>query len=185
MTGWQVLDEEPLLDRWPWVRVIRQRLRLEDGATVIDDWYQVDVAPFAVIFALTVDGQVALVEQYRHALKRNVLELPAGHIADGEPPLVAARRELLEEAGLQSEHWQPLGEWVVDPNRGCGTAYAFLARQAVLAAKPVAVDLQSQTVRYLPLDEVQAMFRRGDFPVLATVATLGMAFALLDSSGDR
>ena len=52
MTGWQVLDEEPLLDRWPWVRVIRQRLRLEDGATVIDDWYQVDVAPFAVIFAL-------------------------------------------------------------------------------------------------------------------------------------
>jgi len=184
MTGWQVLGEERLLDRWPWVRVTRQRLRLEDGATVIDDWYQVDVAPFAVIFALTVDGEVALVEQYRHALKQKTLELPAGHIADGESPLVTAQRELLEETGLQSAHWQPIGEWVVDPNRGCGTAYAFLARQAELTTEPVAVDLQAQTVHYLPLDAVRSMFRRGEFPVLATVATLGMAFAVLDSSGE-
>jgi len=180
VSGWQVLGEERLLDRWPWVRVTRQRLRLEDGTTFIDDWYQVDIAPFAVVFALTADGRVALVEQYRHALQEQVLELPAGHVTDEETPLVAAQRELLEETGLQSDHWEALGEWVVDPNRGCGTAYAFLARQAVLAAKPVPVDLQAQTVRYLPLDQVWAMFRQGQFPVLATVATLGMGFARLD-----
>lgn len=180
MSAWQVLDEERLLDRWPWVRVTRQRLRLEDGATVIDDWYQVDIAPFAVIFAVTADKRVALVEQYRHALQRPVLELPAGHIGDGEPPLAAAQRELLEETGLRSDDWEALGEWVVDPNRGCGTAYAFLARQAEWMAEPAPVDLQAQAVRYSPLSEVRAMFRRGEFPVLATVAALGMGFARLD-----
>ena len=185
MSGWQVLDEERLLDRWPWVRVTRQRLRLEDGATIIDDWYQVDIVPFAVIFALTSDGRVALVEQYRHALRRQVLELPAGHVTGDETPLVAAQRELLEETGLQAAHWESLGEWVVDPEPGCGTAHAFLARQAQLAAEPVAMDLQVQSVRCLPLSEVRTMFFRGDFPVLATVATLGMGLARLDSLGDR
>lgn len=173
MSGWTVLGEKRLLDHWPWVRVTRQRVQLEDESTVIDDWYTVDMAPFALILALTPDRQVALVEQYRHALGRRVLEVPAGHIPDKEDPLAAAQRELLEETGLSAPHWEALGAWIGDPNRGCGVAHGFLALDARPTAAPLPVDLQEQTLHLKPLTEVEAMLQAGAFPTIATVATLG------------
>jgi len=64
----------------------------------------------AVIVALSEEGRVLLVEQYRVPVASNVLELPAGLIDDGEGAenesgLTAAKRELLEETGYVSERW--------------------------------------------------------------------------------
>jgi hypothetical protein len=58
-----------------------------------------------VIVALDDNDEVALVRQYRHAVKRYLLELPAGGLEPGEEPLVAAQRELREEVGVEAARW--------------------------------------------------------------------------------
>ncbi len=55
------------------------------------------------IVALTDDGHICLVRQYRVALGRVTVEIPAGKLDPGEDPLDCARRELQEETGLQAE----------------------------------------------------------------------------------
>ena len=57
----------------------------------------------AAIVALTESGKIALVRQYRTALDRVTVEIPAGKLDPGEDPEECARRELLEETGMEAE----------------------------------------------------------------------------------
>lgn len=66
------------------------------------------------VVALTDDGQLVLVRQWRHGTRRFELELPAGVIEEGETPEQAAARELREETGYTAERWSRLG--AVAPN---------------------------------------------------------------------
>lgn len=56
------------------------------------------------IVALTDDGRICLVRQYRVALDRVTVEIPAGKLDAGEDPLDCARRELLEETGFTADN---------------------------------------------------------------------------------
>ena len=67
----------------------------------------------AVIAALLEDGQggwrVVLERQWRHPLGQAIIELPAGKLDPGEPPLHCARRELREETGYTAREWACAG----------------------------------------------------------------------------
>jgi ADP-ribose pyrophosphatase len=62
-----------------------------------------------VILPVTSDGEILLLRQYRHSLKRWILEFPAGTLNAGEEPLACAKRELPEETGFAAAHWRDLG----------------------------------------------------------------------------
>ena len=69
-----------------------------------DDLRDVVRHPGAVaVVALTAEGRICLVRQYRTALGRVTVEIPAGKLAPGEDPLECANRELLEETGMVAE----------------------------------------------------------------------------------
>lgn len=80
-----------------------------------------------VIIALDDEGGVTLVRQYRHAIKRFLLELPAGGLEPGEEPLAAARRELREEVGLEATTWTSLGSFFSSPGFANEILHVFLA----------------------------------------------------------
>jgi 8-oxo-dGTP pyrophosphatase MutT (NUDIX family) len=65
--------------------------------------------PVVGIVPLTEDGDVYLVRQWRYPWNRNSWEIPAGHVEEGESPLVAAARELAEEASQRATEYVPLG----------------------------------------------------------------------------
>jgi ADP-ribose pyrophosphatase len=176
LAPWQLLDSALLLERPPWVAVHQEAVRLPSGR-VLEDFYRVLLPNFAIVAALTPEGQFVLVRGYKHGLGRISLCAPAGHLEPGEPPLDAARRELLEETGYTSSDWQCLGSFLTDGNRDCGTAYLFLARNAVPTATPRADDAEEVHVELTPPERVWRAIQNGDIALLPTVAVLSLALA--------
>ena len=80
-----------------------------------------------VIVPLDRDGEVVLVRQYRHAIGRYLLELPAGGLEPGEEPLATAQRELREEVGLEAATWTSLGYFFSSPGFAGELLHVFLA----------------------------------------------------------
>lgn len=99
------LAEKPLVEDVAWTgrifNVNRLQVELPDGRTALRDVVR---HPGAVaVVALTSDGKICLVRQYRTALGRVTVEIPAGKLTPGEDPLEAASRELTEETGMTAE----------------------------------------------------------------------------------
>jgi ADP-ribose pyrophosphatase len=61
------------------------------------------------------DPDVILERQYRHAAGQFLIELPAGRIEPGEPPLAAAKREMIEETGYRAKRWTLLTKYFASP----------------------------------------------------------------------
>lgn len=66
------------------------------------------------ILPITTNKDFVLVESYRHAARKSVIEVPKGYGVNDVEPLDMAKRELSEETGLVSNHWEYLGEILTD-----------------------------------------------------------------------
>ncbi len=110
----------------PWIRVREDQVVRPDGAPGIYGVVEMRW-PSVFVVALTDADEVVLVTQHRYATGTVSIELPAG-ATDGEDPLVAARRELLEETGLQAGEWVHVGG--MDALNGVAKApeHVFVAR---------------------------------------------------------
>ena len=83
-----------------------------------------------VILAIDEDDRVVVVRQYRHPAQMRLVELPAGKLDQpGEDPLVAARRELREEAALEAGRWTHLMTTWASPGITSETHALFLATE--------------------------------------------------------
>ncbi len=89
------------------------------------------------------DGQVLLVEQYRHAVGKRLWEIPAGKLETGETPLLCAQRELREETGHDAQVWEELCAFYTSPGFTDERMTLFLARGAF----PVTSVLDGEIVR--------------------------------------
>ena len=75
----------------------------------IAEWDYIHHDGAAAVVAVKEDGKLMMVRQYRNALDRFTLELPAGKLDEpGEPTLECARGEVEEETGYQSNHFEYL-----------------------------------------------------------------------------
>lgn len=82
-----------------------------------------------VIVAIDDEERVFCLWQYRHPARRRFVELPAGLLdVEGEDPLVTARRELVEEAGLEATEWTPLATTYSSPGISGELQHYFVAR---------------------------------------------------------
>jgi len=114
----------------------------------------------AAVVALDADGRVCLLRQFRHAAGGWLIELPAGKLDDGEPPLECARRELAEEAGMLARRWDGLGEYFSSPGVFTEVIHLFLARDL----EPTEARPEEHEVfeaNWVPLDEAVALAASG------------------------
>jgi len=168
---WEIVHRQQVVDASPWLRLWTETVRLPDGR-LVSDYYRVEQPDYVVVFALTKAEQVVSLWRYKHGPRRVNLGLPAGYVMQGEPPLMAARRELLEETGYQADTWQHLGSVTVDGNRGCGRAHLYLARGLHAVAEPDPDDLEEMQIELIKLHELIQHLQTGE------VATLGAAAAI-------
>lgn len=100
--------------------------------------------------------QVLMLRQYRHALGRTILELPAGTREPDEPWLACAQRELQEETGYRADAFIPLGEIWPAPGLSDERMALFLATGLTADPRPMDAD-EEIAVEPWPLDALVEM----------------------------
>lgn len=112
------------------------------------------------IVAVTPEGRVILVRQFRYAINSITLELPAGKLELGESQEDTCRRELVEETGYAAEKLEKLFEFVVAPGYTTERITLYKATGLALATAETDEDEFVEVVE-LPLEEAFAMARDG------------------------
>jgi len=113
------------------------------------------------VIALTRDEQVVLVRQYRPGIDSVCIEIPGGMVDEGEEPLVAAQRELVEETGYTSREWRPLGVVAPNPAIQNNRLHSFLALDAEATHDMQLDGNEVLALDVLPLAEVHELLRTG------------------------
>jgi ADP-ribose pyrophosphatase len=136
---------------------------------------------WAVVLALTKNQEVVLVRQYRHAAQGVFWEFPGGVVDDGENPLDGARREMQEETGYTTtSNIIEIGRFYPNPALQTNQMYGYLAYDAEKTAVQELDDAEDIEVHLVPLDELIAMTKRGEFLNGLQVAVLFHALAYMN-----
>lgn len=136
------------------VEMCSDRLRFANGVE-----YDVDMIRHpgaAAVVAIDDQRRVCLVRQYRHGIEDFLWEIPAGKLDAGEPPAIAAVRELAEETGVTAQHWEPLGEYLPAPGLMTERVYLYMALRIVKGTATPESDEELE-LQWVPIEEAMRM----------------------------
>ena len=119
------------------------------------------------IVAVDTDGMVALVRQRREAARKELLELPAGTLEEGEQPLDSARRELEEETGLTGGAWRELAAFYTTPGFCRERMHLFAAEGVESGPASPEADEQLELIRWRVQDVAARLGEIEDAKTLA------------------
>ena len=152
--------------------VERDRLREENGIEIIREVVRHPGGAGAL--PLFDDGRVALVKQYRHPARRELLEIPAGKIEVGETPEMCAAREVEQEIGFRAGRIEKLAEFYSTPGFCEEKLHVYLATQLTPSSQALDHDELVEVV-YLPFAEAAQMLGRGGIEDSKTIIALLLA----------
>jgi ADP-ribose pyrophosphatase len=109
----------------PWFQIVAKNV---EGST--GPHYSLQTKDYVSVVAVTEDGRLLLVRQFRPAVGRMTLELPSGHVEAGETPEQAARNEMMEETGYLADTFTLLGNLSPDTGRLGNRMWCFFAKGA-------------------------------------------------------
>ena len=119
------------------------------------DFFVLDSGDWVNIIPVTADGRVVLIRQYRHGTNDMTLEIPGGMVDREDPsPLHAARREMQEETGYDSEDIIPLGAIHPNPAIQGNRCHSFLARNVEKLFEPSFDTTEETEVILVHTDEL-------------------------------
>ena len=157
---WESLNKDSILVKKPWFEVFKEKIQLPDGK-VVSEYYEIEMPHYCAVFAVTVDQKIIVLRCYRHAIGEVTLTMPGGMIEKGESPLEGIRREFLEETGFVAKEWKPLGTFVGNSTRGCGTYHFFFATGAYPVQEPNSGDLEELELLLWSKKEVEQALNTG------------------------
>jgi ADP-ribose pyrophosphatase len=173
--AWKLLSSTyPYRDQWLTLR--SDTVALPDGET-LSPYHVVELPDWVNVIAITDDGNIIMVEQYRHAIQQMMLELPAGNVDAGEAPETAVKRELLEETGHESSQWHDLGAMFPAAARLNNKVHSYLAMGVRQVREPLSGGSETLRVRSIPWATFVASLYSGDM-MLREAAQFASIFLL-------
>lgn len=122
---------------------------------IAKDFYKFDFPAWVNTIALTEARELVLIRQYRFGTDRVEVEIPGGAVNDGEDPLAAGMRELLEETGYAGRNGRIIGKVCPNPAIQNNFCYTVLVEDARQVAEPAQDDMEDIEVLVLPQAAVQ------------------------------
>ena len=159
-----------------WIDIRRQAFRFPDGS-VFEPFYSYSRRNYVVIVASDTEENYLCVRQFRQGIRRVTTEFPAGGMerTDGkeygsagekeasEDALIAAKRELLEETGYESDEWTFLLSIPSNATIADNYAYVFRAKNCRKVAGQSLDDTEFLNIELHTADEIEDMIYSGDF----------------------
>ncbi|MBR0119752.1 MAG: NUDIX hydrolase [Eubacterium sp.] len=170
---WELISTEHIVQD-KWIDFRRSAYRFPDG-TVFEPFYSYSRRDYVVIVASDEDGNYLCVRQYRQGIGKVTTEFPAGGIErrDGkeygsgdtsaEDALDAAKRELLEETGYESDEWQHMLTIPSNATIADNYAHLFVAKNCRKVAGQSLDETECLNVITLSADEIDGLVTDGDF----------------------
>ena len=176
---WKIISSE-YLSNHPYFTARKDVCEMPDG-TIVPSYFVVELPPTVCAMAITEEGNVILVKQYRHPVGEILTELPGGFSDEGEDVKTAIARELMEETGYQFAVIDEVGKVAGNPGVLSGYTHLFLARGGKKISTQSLDDHEQIDIHLVPLEEVRAMLQRNEFAQALHVSCMLYAFQKLVS----
>lgn len=170
---WEEVHTEHIIqDRW--IDFRRSAYRFPDGR-VHEPIYTYSRRDYVVVAARNTEGKLICVRQFRQGIRQLTTEFPAGGIerSDGkeygngdtsaEDALSAAKRELLEETGYESDEWRQLLKIPSNAAISDNYAYIFSADNCRKVKEQELDETEFLSVETFSPEEIETMIKNGEF----------------------
>ena len=168
---WTVTASQYLLkDKWLTVR--EDQCRTARGVT-IDLYYVLEYPDWVQVVAFDADYRVLVTQQYRHAAGSICLELPCGIVEEAdETPLAAARRELLEETGYASDHFERVGCFSPNPATHTNALHCFVAHNVYWSRQASQDETEDISSCFMSIEDIMTAIGTSQFAQALHLASL-------------
>jgi len=174
--GYSILHEETVY-RGKVFDLARIRFRLPNGKEPVFEMIKHHGA--VTILPIDDQGNVWFIRQFRLGAGKELLELPAGLLEEGETAEASAAREVQEEIGMAASHLQRLGEFYMVPGYSTEKLEIYLATGLYPSSLPTdEFEILEKVV--VPVAEAMRMARSGEITDGKTLATLFLAQPFLE-----
>ena len=174
---WKVLKSEYLFKR-PWLTARRDVCQLPDGR-INDEYYVLEYPTWVNVVAITKEGEMVIIRQYRHGLGRTCYEIVAGCVEEGEDPMDAAKRELQEETGFTGGTWSEVMQFTCNASAMNNTTHSFLAIGVEKTDTQNLDATEDIEIYTFPQERVKEMLLKGEFMQVSMIAPLYRYFSNL------
>lgn len=158
---WKRLSVEYLF-REPWLTVRKQRMELPTGA-IVPSYYVLEYPAWVCVVALTKEGKMVMVRQYRVGIEKVLLELCAGVVDPEDVTFMdAAKRELAEETGYGNGTWELYMTTSANPGTHTNLTYCFLATDLEKIGEAHPEKTEDLSVELCEPEQVLEMLQKGE-----------------------
>ncbi len=152
---WTLLSSH-YLHKGPWATLRTDKCEMPDGR-IVEQYYVLEYPNWVNGVAITAEGKILMVRQYRHAAGIVSLEIPGGVIDGDEQPEYAMRRELLEETGYQFDSVELLATVYANPSTANNKTFCYLATGGVKVQEQALDEHEEVVVEEYTIDEVKQL----------------------------
>lgn len=163
--SWTILESKTVYKN-PWIKVIEDKVIQPDNKEGI--FAMVEMKSGVSVVPLDEKGNVYLTKEYHYAIAKETIEAISGGIDKGETKLVAAKRELQEEAGIIAAEWIDMGFVVPFTSVINSTNYMYMARNLQFVKRSLEGTEEIEIIK-MPLQEAVQLVKESKIIHGATV----------------
>ncbi len=171
---WEEVSTEHIVQD-EWIDFRKSAFRFPDG-NIFEPYYTYSRRDYVVIVAFDEEDKVICVRQFRQGIREVTTEFPAGgieredgkqygdrNLSSAEDALAAAKRELSEETGYESDEWEHLITIPSNATIADNLAYIYVARNCKKVSGQNLDDMEFLNVERYSAEEIEKMISEGNF----------------------